>query len=243
MAVKIVKKFPSYPGEQDVAYLREDTLNQKVFSIPKPNFSNEEKLLYDFSVNMGDTVKIFTTNYALGEEQYVVISIDTIYLLNNQPRKVWNFRSVCPMNHPSANLQWIEGMGSSRGPIFSGCIDFNLHSISVYTELLCYYEGNTHLYLNNRFDSCYYEYTSNIEEMNFQSVKIFPNPVSDFLYIETQLPEKPTHITITDITGRLVYQNVFSNRIDVSNLQEGIYLIIITSKEGAYYQNKFNKQR
>jgi hypothetical protein len=72
---------------------------------------------------------------------------------------------------------------------------------------------------------------------------IYPNPATDFLYIETQLLIEPSHITLTDITGRVVFQSAFSNRIDVSQLPDGIYLIIISCKEGAHYHHKIIKQK
>jgi hypothetical protein len=82
-----------------------------------------------------------------------------------------------------------------------------------------------------------------VEEHENHSIKIYPNPVSDYFHIETQLPEEPSLMAITDITGRVVYQSTFSNRIDVSHLPDGIYLIIISCKEGAHYHHKIIKQK
>jgi hypothetical protein len=80
-----------------------------------------------------------------------------------------------------------------------------------------------------------------INKANFEII-LLPNPVSEYLYIETQLHELPTHITMTDITGRLVYQSTFSNMIDVSQLPKGIYFLQIHSKQGMIYSGKMVKQ-
>jgi len=65
-----------------------------------------------------------------------------------------------------------------------------------------------------------------IVEIENLSIKIYPNPVTDYLSIETQ--EKISEITIFEIQGKIVYSNTKPDnkiRVSVSNFQLGLYLI------------------
>ncbi len=61
---------------------------------------------------------------------------------------------------------------------------------------------------------------------------IYPNPADDILNIRSEFPG---NIELFNSIGELMYQNVnveFSSRIDVSDFENGIYIIRITSTEG-----------
>jgi hypothetical protein len=61
------------------------------------------------------------------------------------------------------------------------------------------------------------------------SMNVYPNPASSVLYIDLpQLQTNQATITITDITGKTVYQNVVTDSktgIDVSAFNKGIYFV------------------
>jgi hypothetical protein len=68
---------------------------------------------------------------------------------------------------------------------------------------------------------------------NKNLVKIWPNPATDYLNIdrgEIQLSGL-SYITVTDLQGRELMRVPFNERIDISSLHEGLY-IIITSVNG-----------
>ena len=78
-----------------------------------------------------------------------------------------------------------------------------------------------------------------ISELN-KSVKLFPNPVTDYLYIESEFPIE--HITIYDLTGKMVKQiRQATTGIDMSDLATGFYLMKITTEQGEAV-HKFVKQ-
>lgn len=69
---------------------------------------------------------------------------------------------------------------------------------------------------------------SGMEETSASSVKIYPNPSSDYIMIESNEIHTPYHIT--DLSGKIVLQGVketMLERIHLSALQKGIYLINI----------------
>jgi hypothetical protein len=70
-------------------------------------------------------------------------------------------------------------------------------------------------------------------------IKLFPNPTSSILNIETQ--EKIIKIKIIDITGRTTNISNFSNnKIDVSSLSNGMYFVEIKTENGLF-EEKFIK--
>lgn len=58
-----------------------------------------------------------------------------------------------------------------------------------------------------------------------ENVNAYPNPTSSSIFIETE-NEKFNHISIYNMNGRLLEnKNVVNNRVDLTSLQTGTYLI------------------
>ena len=74
--------------------------------------------------------------------------------------------------------------------------------------------------------------------------QIYPTLTSDFITIELNEQAVEFDISIFSLSGHRLYssenRNNSEHRIDVSNLQSGMYLIELISKD-AYYRNKFMK--
>jgi len=68
---------------------------------------------------------------------------------------------------------------------------------------------------------------------------IYPNPTSDYLKFDTKA--KIDAIQIYDISGKSVKATLTDNQVDVRNLQNGVYLIKVTTAEGTSSQ-KFIKK-
>ncbi|WP_413533444.1 T9SS type A sorting domain-containing protein [Empedobacter brevis] len=74
----------------------------------------------------------------------------------------------------------------------------------------------------------------NINDIDKESsIKIYPNPVSDFININNTSSEKIESITIGDLTGRTVkYVDSKSSIIDIQSLPNGVYLLKIKTNKG-----------
>ena len=62
--------------------------------------------------------------------------------------------------------------------------------------------------------------------------QVFPNPSSDFIQVKRDI-EFPSAIRIYNMTGRLVREERLESgdrQVDVSGLQEGLYIIRLTGK-------------
>jgi len=71
-------------------------------------------------------------------------------------------------------------------------------------------------------------------------LKLYPNPVSDKLFISTK--EQIEHVDIYNINGQLVKQtDIVANGVDVSQLPNGLYMIQIQTNTNTTTQ-KFLKK-
>ncbi|MCA1757592.1 MAG: T9SS type A sorting domain-containing protein [Bacteroidales bacterium] len=75
-----------------------------------------------------------------------------------------------------------------------------------------------------------------------EPLKIWPVPVSQILNLESgALPAAGDEIIITDSSGRVVFRDKWNNRIDVSRLLPGIYMIEVRSGNRPAARAKFLK--
>ncbi|MEX0986408.1 MAG: T9SS type A sorting domain-containing protein, partial [Bacteroidales bacterium] len=71
---------------------------------------------------------------------------------------------------------------------------------------------------------------SSTEDHFWTNLRIYPNPAADFVTIESaDVSQVLSTIKIYSISGRQVVNHTIErgNRIDISMLQEGIYLVVI----------------
>ena len=83
-------------------------------------------------------------------------------------------------------------------------------------------------------------FTSLENEQEIQNVKIYPNPVNDWLYLKMQ-NQKDFSVQILDVSGRLIYNLRNINKIKTSQLSPGIYFLML-EQEKAFIVTKFVKE-
>ena len=69
--------------------------------------------------------------------------------------------------------------------------------------------------------------------------KIYPNPTSDFIFINTQNQIKG--VSIYNVVGQKMESKLDNNKINVSNLVNGTYFIKIADQTGSFQTSKFIK--
>jgi len=78
-----------------------------------------------------------------------------------------------------------------------------------------------------------------VREWNLKpSFSVYPNPVDDYLNIDISSAFNPERVEILDMSGRLIMRIPFDNRIYVSNLGTGIYLLRMLNEEGVVHSEK-----
>jgi hypothetical protein len=195
---------PYYTKENDgfndlFEFVREDIEEKKVYVYASKFGQNQkEYTLYDFNLEVGDRI----------ENSYTHNAILTNIEIDENGLKKFIFDS-----NSGNYFFYKEGVGSNFG-----LCDFNRTYIGSGKSLLCW--GN-----NENQNNC--GTTLNTENHELQSVKVFPNPVSDFLQIENI---EDASIKIFSLNGRLLKKEKFKNEVNmnVANLKTGIYFIEIS---------------
>ncbi|MFZ5553720.1 MAG: T9SS type A sorting domain-containing protein [Bacteroidota bacterium] len=188
--------------------------NSEIFS------TNNEILLYDFTLASGET---FNLTPSL---QVIVTNIDSVLLNGNYYRR-WNFDGYFIWTG-NGSYSWIEGIGSNIG-FFPYYYFFEDGVV-----LNCFHENNEDiiLYLGNASDCASVGIDEN--KTSIENTILSPNPNNGKFKLDITssfFPSK-TIITITDITGRLIYQfspsEAFpSISIDIPDRSGGLYFAII----------------
>jgi len=212
-----------------IGFIREDTAGRKVYFRESTYtfYEPKDRLLYDFSLEQGDTTEIFGLHHCLTHSNaYRVSSTGTITLLNGEERKTWQLIPLA--ENPVEADEWIEGIGSLNGLIFPGC--YELSTISISFNLLCYYEDEVNLYLSTG-DTCFIDYTTGLEANLNSKIKLYPNPAKDFLFLEfDEKADNCKHYTVFSADGLKILEGKSCNEkvsIPVSHLRNGIYHINI----------------
>ncbi len=206
---------PGYKGA-----IRQDTSLKKVFFIPPTN--NVEQLLYDFNLQIGDTVKGFTESFNFTID--TVISIDSV-IVGSTYRKRW-FINNC------YNIYLIEGVGSTYGllALSPGCItDADDYSI------ICFQQNGQSQYPITG-NNCETITSLNPIENDFTGIKVSPNPATDKLILLNFTPSNHrNNISIFDALGKQVLSinNLTNNSIDISKLAKGLYLLKYVDRENS----------
>jgi hypothetical protein len=169
-----------------------------------------ERLIYDFHFGIGDSLPGMDSNQAT---RYVV-QVGSETLLDGIPRKAIIFNSVCG---PS---RWVEGIGEIEDFLYSEvfCSLWDAPPLSI----RCFSTNGQLLYLRPDLSNCY---TSSTNDLALHPVRVFPNPASDILLLETDQDEPVQHLTLYNALGTAVLTSgqCTNNQVPISGLGPGLY--------------------
>ncbi len=204
-------------GGGDPALVRQDS--GKVYS---RSYWGEEELLYDFNLNVGDT---FNSPFML------VDSVDTVDW--GRVRKRMFLRcSDCASYFDEI---WVEGIGNIN-PYFFWPFTRELIADGPTYEVRCYSENGATVYPSAGFQDCYVDTFFYLSDKNIfeEEVNIYPNPVSDFLFIDLPQHEE-VDVCLSSVLGVELFCEKHSGNtsIDMRLYPESIYLLQIKSAKGS----------
>jgi len=217
-------------------FMRQDTLQKKVYWLNIN--STQEHLLYDFSLNVGDTVEVYPGIYSyLGTARMKVNAIDSLVILGNYHKR-FTMENV-QLGIMFSEEYWIEGIGSNFGLLMSGSWNAGIHSEWIFPSLMCYTENDTLVFLNQGFISCYLPPIDNVIEVSEdKNISLYPNPTNETLNISNNQNIISYQITLLD--GSWVYKG-YTFPIKTSQLANGIYFLTTTDKYKQQTNYKFIK--
>ena len=198
-------------------FLREDTITKKIYAM---NPGQAPHLYFDFDANINDTLLLYNLIYNeidtfLVFNKSLIMTCDSIYR---------NSLRISNISHLFSFEIWIEGVGSTNGLYYGNKLQY-LNSIVTRLEASCY--NNQLVYNGGDLEFNYCSFNIGINETEINSTKIYPNPASDYIYIEN-IKEK-ARIEIYNMSGiiQLTADANGDSNINIRNLPDGLYLIKI----------------
>jgi hypothetical protein len=218
----------SNPKIQAVGGLREE--NKKIYYIGQTFVgaeSNREYLLYDFTKQIGDTIR----HDSFGGFYSVVLGIDSIPI-GDSYRKRFEVDNHWFYHNPD---YIVEGIGSVLNGLLGHISDIPTCGFH-YWEHICFRENGEVKYLNPSFNDCFPKmFFTKIYLLSRESeIKLYPNPIDNKLLIENNTNEHELIIKIIDMNGRtMIEEKLIDKSLTVDlKIVTGIYNVIILNNKG-----------
>ena len=227
--------------------VREDAVLRKVWVILPDSLS--ETLLYDFDISLGSQISL----YYVGNNPvlYTVDSFDSI----NTPlglRKRIKLSTIDTVFNPE--LYWIEGIGSSYGPVYlfdptyaNGQTGGEGHClICAYQEIgVQSYSGTCGLYCYTYPGSPCNSFIVGINEIKKDNPEITIEKVSTDLIRIRLNKNKIKELKVISVEGKLLklVPNLYKNEylLSTNDWTIGLYIIEVTSEDGNKITEKVSK--
>lgn len=189
-----------------------------------------EIILYDFNLQVGDTITADQYRIRWFHEDLVVAKIDSIPI-GTKYQKRYTFGDL--YGHIFNTEQWVEGVGCRRG-LLSDLGDIPTNDWNSW--LICFIQDGEMLYHDNGFVGCYHTNPNAVSLLNNGSkIKVYPNPVYSTIRIELDNPEYKKLI-ISDQSGNNLTEYDVKEKhslvIDRGELSSGLYFISVYNKKG-----------
>ena len=207
-------------------WLREDVSEKHIFLSYDNGKSRIEVLLYDFSLQIGDTILLSNpiTPFPSNGGFYKVDSIVSQNLLDNKSHKFF-YLSPTASNQSSDELPvWIEGIGGLtliNGP--GGTPDINRVG-----KISCYFNDGFLSYSQlDSLDRCTVKYVTGLKEIQRHSNSIYPTIFESILRLEDV--SEVSEVVIYSLRGEEVYRRKLNHQsyenLELSHLEKGFYVI------------------
>lgn len=200
--------------------------NNKFYFVEKGKTT--EEFIYDFDIDVGDTIKSSI------EKGMKVTSIETL----QDGRKKIRFQKTNFSHGECTNFNnsfLIEGIGSMGGLFYdSPCNHVGFREYC----LACYSENENMVYMNDLSSrNCQPISSFSNTDQKPETLEVFYSPATCQLnlYLE-KWNNYDNHISIYDMTGKVVYEGSFSNtenhlKLQLTKLSRGIYIALVYSSD------------
>ena len=203
---------------------RYDTIDKRVYL----GYGLNESILYDFSLQVGDTIRGYHIDLLLapGVDTVKVDFMDSI-LLNGVYHRRFNSTPIqIPLTGGPIRYTYIDGIGSPLG-FKDICFAFECNS-----SLECVGKTfNQSLYPDSLYHCIYATPTKDITLKN--AILVYPNPVSEEIRIHST--ESVYEIEIRDMMGRVIFHDAayYDNEpISIGHYIPGVYVVQVKTAKG-----------
>lgn len=217
-------------NEKHIYYIGDSIHWLKPFNSFNDYNKEKEFLLYDFSLEIGDTLWEGNNNIF---GKLIVEDIDTIQIENTLRKKFYfNYFWV----------EWIEGIGSLRGLLFAAS-DIPTGSSYPNNSLICFLQNNQVLYHEEHFIDCF-PTTVSVETKQINiNIQVSPNPTNKIIIRFEWGNDKIETIDIFDLKGSLIKSISVTGKTlieySTEKLLPGIYLYKAVGLNNSTQTGKF----
>jgi hypothetical protein len=199
-------------------FMREDTTERKVFIYDEESYPQVDQLLYDFTLNIGDTLQSYfaSTSYPL-----ILDTIFDVILDNGDSRREYLFSS----DWLGSNIGYIEGVGGING-IATPLYRFESPGNSLYCL-----KKDDDIVLGNMYCDFYFV---GVKDQKDISVSVYPNPSEDFVNVELENVTGKVMFEILDIKGTILFSRelkALKSGFSLDEVGKGLFIYRITTKE------------
>lgn len=204
--------------------LRQDIANKKIYSIQ----NDADTLVYDFNLNLGDTLPVTSLNDAIWNNY--ITSIDSVLVGNQYRKRFWISCNTFNGNYNNY-VALIEGVGSTFGVFAPIKPNEIMLDFSDGYELWCMSLNNQDVWPDTQNTNCDLILTI---ENNITDNKIFisKNPFSSETTLNSVYILKNAILTLSNSLGQEVkrIKNICGQTITLSrdNLSGGLYFFSLT---------------
>lgn len=215
-------------------WLREDVQNKKIFLSTELGNDRNEDLLYDFSLEVGDSININNplSPFPSSPGYFTLDSIISRELLDGSDYRFF-YLSPNATSSSTENPVWIEGIGSlSLINAPGGTPDVNEVG-----KISCVFNDDELIYSQlDSILSCLPVHVSvSEEETKHALVKVYPTNCNDILFVSS-FEEEIKSIEIFDLNGTKVFQLKTTdkqfNKLDISRLMRGLFIVRVNLASG-----------
>jgi hypothetical protein len=221
------------------ALVRYDSAEKRVYGMHPSYSAGNEFLMYDFSMQVGDSVRIASMERGISKLVAQCVGRDSVTLSNGEKRALLHIQMYNP-EEPWEQLSesvWIEGIGSNFG-LFSPDYGSSYSCRYERLVLLCYAEnGETLLELpeNDINDSVKGDcFNSDMglkvpETCSKSSVEVFPNPASGQIRLRYEQGTLQSLQVFNAVGQEVLRQNLEGSEqvVNISTLAKGVYFLKI----------------
>ena len=231
-------------------YLREDTVNGKMYGRYPFDEYEREYLICDLSVSVGDTFTLENNVDYGGHNLYWFyyesegrMLVDSITFPSGKKvihMSLLGDRDIfIPIGNYNVSYRFMEGIG----PLLGIC-PHNQYYEQSSGFLLCMHKDDELYYMTHEDLGCY-QFGVGIDDNKQKKINLYPNPASHTFVINfTEVQEGVKQVRVFDMLGKEVMsiENPSSNTINIANLPTGIYAVRILSQSGRSYTSKLVKE-
>lgn len=212
------------------SYIREVDSTQEIFFLLDYSDTISNRILYNFSMSIGDTFKV--VNFLGNPVSWVAVSQGVVQVGPSQ-RRYLDVKYV-GFNYTD---RWVEGIGSIRG-LFAPVLDPPGWFEQDF-QLVCFTDKDLGATYEPFPDSIYncstpvHVFQTYDVDLQTKIIDLYPNPTNSLLYLEN-LPINSS-VKLYNLDGKLLLQKQFKEEkasLDLSALSKGVYLLEIWNSKG-----------